>query len=111
MDRRAIKNITSYVGRSLPAYFPGKKREKKNDQVQKVQRKKNPKKSCTSFAAAKREASSLLTAASFGVDFLLAPLLLDLPDGQNASIHVRNYKSKSFELRLLNRKHLQIALG
>ena len=40
MDWRAIKNITSYVGRSLPAYFPGKKREKKNDQVQKVQRKK-----------------------------------------------------------------------
>lgn len=110
MDWRAIKNITSYVGRSLPAYFPGKKREKKTTKSKRFNE-KNPKKSCTSFAAAKREASSLLTAASFGVDFLLAPLLLDLPDGQNASIHVRNYKSKSFELRLLNRKHLQIALG
>ena len=29
MDWRAIKNITSYVGRSLPAYFPGQKNEEK----------------------------------------------------------------------------------
>lgn len=94
----------------FPLTFPEKK-EKKKRPSPKGSTKKNPKKSCTSFAAAKREASSLLAAASFGVDFLLAPLLLDLPDGQNASFHVRNYKSKSFELRLLNRKHLQIALG
>ena len=94
----------------FPLTFP-EKNEKKKRPSPKGSTKKNPKKSCTSFAAAKREASSLLTAASFGVDFLLAPLLLDLPDGQNASIQVRKNKSKSFELRLLNWKHLQIALG
>lgn len=95
----------------FPPTFPEKNEKKKTTKSKRFNEKKNPKKSCTSFAAAKREASSLLTAASFGVDFLLAPLLLDLPDGQNASIQVRKNKSKSFELRLLNWKHLQIALG
>ena len=55
----------------------------------------------TSFAAAKREASSL-TAASFGVDFLLAPLLLDLPDNKGTLDVSKCHKLQDpeFELRL-----------